>query len=149
MPITIFRPFAFIGPYQSIERPWAVNNFIRDGLRGEPIRIIGDEKTIRSYMYPSEMAKWILLGIANPSKDNIFNLGSNEGKTIRVIAETVEQSFGGKIGLSINTFSNNLLKSKFVPSIEKFEQTFDLKMEIGTIKAIKKTVEWHCLGVEK
>lgn len=146
MPITIFRPFSFIGPYQSIDRPWAINNFIRDGLRGEPIRIIGDEETVRSYMYPSEMAKWILLGVAKPSRENIFNLGSNEGKSIRIIAETVERSFGGNLGLSVNISPNNLIKSKFVPSIEKFEQTFGLKLKIGTVKAIQKTVAWHRLG---
>lgn len=146
MPITIFRPFAFIGPYQHIDRPWAINNFIRDGLRGEPIRIIGDEDTVRSYMYPSEMALWILLGMLTQSGDNIFNLGSSDGKSIRQIAEKVEKSFGGNIGLSVNIPPNNHSKSKFVPSIEKFENLFDIKLKINTDDAINKTIEWHRLG---
>lgn len=146
IPVTVFRPFAFIGPYQHIDRPWAINNFIRDGLRGEPIRIIGDEDTIRSYMYPSEMALWILLGMLNQSRDNIFNLGSPNGKTLRSIAETVERCFGGNIGLSVNIPPNNFSKSKFVPSVEKFEQLFNLKLRIDTEEAIKKTIEWHRLG---
>jgi|APSaa5957512535_1039671.scaffolds.fasta_scaffold45834_2 nucleoside-diphosphate-sugar epimerase len=146
MPVTIFRPFAFIGPYQHIDRPWAINNFIRDGLRGEPIRIIGDEDTVRSYMYPSEMALWVLLGMLNQSGDNIFNLGSSDGKSIRQIAEKVEKSFGGNIGLSVNLPPNSSLKSKFVPSVEKFEQLFNLKLKINTEEAIKKTIEWHRLG---
>ena len=30
LPIVIARPFSFIGPYQSLSKPWAINNFIND-----------------------------------------------------------------------------------------------------------------------
>jgi len=146
MPVTIFRPFSFIGPYQFIDRPWAINNFIRDGLRGEAIRIIGDENTIRSYMYPSEMSLWILIGMSTDSRSNIFNIGSSDGKSLRHIAEVVEKCFGGNLGVSMNVLSNNYSKSKFVPSIELIEQSLKLKLKVSTDDAIQKTIEWHLLG---
>ena len=42
VPIVIIRPFAFIGPYQFLDKPWAINNFLRDGIAGGPIRILTD-----------------------------------------------------------------------------------------------------------
>ena len=60
LPIIIVRPFAFIGPFQSLDKPWAVNNFIRDAILGGPIRILGNELTTKSYMYGSDLAYFIL-----------------------------------------------------------------------------------------
>ncbi len=64
LPVVTARPFAFIGPYQGLDKPWAVNNFLRDALLGVPIRILGDADTVRSYMYPSDMAFWLLAILA-------------------------------------------------------------------------------------
>ena len=64
LPVVTARPFAFIGPYQGLDKPWAVNNFLRDALLCVPIRILGDADTVRSYMYPSDMAFWLLAILA-------------------------------------------------------------------------------------
>ena len=146
IPTTILRPFAFIGPYQLIDRPWAINNFIRDGLYGQSIRILGEPTTIRSYMYPSEMALWTLRAVLNPSEENVFNLGSSDSMDLQSIAQIVEQSFGGHLGVSTNSPPGALNKSKFIPDISKFETVFDLPLKIGTEEAIRKAVTWYKLG---
>ena len=146
IPVTIFRPFAFAGPYQLLDRPWAINNFLRDGLLGQSIRILGDEDTVRSYMYPSEMALWTLLGMTENSSHAVYNLGGSEGRSLRSVAQTVEKSFATNAGVSTNVPLNNLHKSKFVPSVSRFEESFGLKQKIGTEEAIQKTIEWHLLG---
>jgi len=146
MAVTILRPFAFIGPYQSIERPWAINNFIRDGLYSKPIRILGDEDTTRSYMYPSEMALWTLRASLQSTNGACFNLGSSDGMTLRSVAQTVDKSFNGVSGVTSNIPLNNNLKSKFVPSVQKFEKTFETKLKILSNEAIRKAIEWYRLG---
>lgn len=145
LPVIILRPFAFIGPYQLLNRPWAVNNFIRDGLNGQQIRILGDAKTVRSYMYPSEMALWTLRSLLNNSDETVFNLGSSDGMDLNSIAQIIEHNFGGNLGVSKNVMPDSLKQSKFVPSVEKFEQVFDVKLKISTEAALKKAIEWYQL----
>jgi nucleoside-diphosphate-sugar epimerase len=146
IPLTVLRPFAFIGPYQSLERPWAINNFIRDGLASQPIRIIGDEETVRSYMYPTEMAFWTLLALSNKTSGASFNIGSDDGKSLRATAQIVDQNFDGKSGIVSTVPVHSGLLTKFVPSINKFESTFNVKLKIDTKTAIEKSIRWYRLG---
>lgn len=146
LPLTVLRPFAFIGPYQSLERPWAINNFIRDGLASQPIRIIGDEETVRSYMYPTEMAFWTLLALSNKTSGASFNIGSDDGKSLRATAQIVDQNFDGKSGIVSTVPVHSGLLTKFVPSINKFESTFNVKLKIDTKTAIEKSIRWYRLG---
>lgn len=147
LPLTVLRPFAFIGPYQSIERPWAINNFIRDSLNAQPIRILGDEQTVRSYMYPSEMAYWSLLALANPQSGSVFNLGSSDGKNLRTIAQIVEKNFNNKNGIVTTSLQNTGLLTKFVPSTEKFESMYKVKRKLTTEQAIERAVQWYKLAL--
>jgi len=147
LPLTILRPFAFMGPYQSIERPWAINNFIRDCLLSQPIRILGDEETVRSYMYPSEMAFWTLLSLLNTASGSSFNIGSHDGKTLRAIAQIVEQNFDKRNGVISTVPLHSGLLTKFVPSVSRFENTFKVKLKIDTQSAIEKSIKWYRLGL--
>ena len=81
LPIVTVRPFAFLGPYQLLDRPWAANNFIRDSLLGGPIRIQGDGQSVRSYMYPADMALWLLTIFPRGSVGSVYNVGSPNGIT--------------------------------------------------------------------
>ena len=99
------RPFAFIGPYQHLDRPWAINNFIRDSLQGGPIRILGDEETVRSYMYPADMAVWLLAILASGHGGESYNVGSPVPITLKAAAELVAGQFSSppKITTSLNS----------------------------------------------
>jgi len=74
LPIIIVRPFAFIGPFQSLDKPWAINNFIRDAILGGPIRILGNELTAKSYMYGSDLAYFILNILTQGKVGEVYNL---------------------------------------------------------------------------
>jgi nucleoside-diphosphate-sugar epimerase len=144
LPIVNVRPFAFIGPYQLLDRPWAINNFIRDSLLGEQIRILGDGETVRSYMYPSDMAYWLLIILVNGRVGLSYNVGSPSGVTLRQLAEKIANHVPFKpkiISRSIEEYGLN--HSKFVPDITLAQTTLNLSLKFDLDTAIKRTIGWN------
>jgi dTDP-glucose 4,6-dehydratase len=144
LPIVNARPFAFIGPYQLLDRPWAVNNFIRDGLLGGPIRILGDGQTVRSYMYPSEMALWLLTILLQGAVGQSYNVGSPEGVTLQQLAEKIAVGMPGPIKILSRTGGEaGLRRSKFVPDVSLAQRTLGLAVRMTLDAAIRRTLGWH------
>jgi nucleoside-diphosphate-sugar epimerase len=141
LPIVNLRPFAFIGPYQLVDRPWAINNFINDAFSGGSIKILGDQNTVRSYMYPSDMAYWILGALVKGKSGSNYNLGSSEGHTLGDVANIVANCFPGKIKISFPS-SDKARHSIFVPDTSNAEVDLDLKLTVNLLSAIENTVNW-------
>jgi dTDP-glucose 4,6-dehydratase len=146
LPIIILRPFAFIGPYQDIEKPWAINSFIRDAILGGPIRILGNGMTERSYLYASDMAYCILKSLIDGKIGEIYNLGSNTPISLNDLAFKIKNHSPSEIEvLSKSSKENYLSVSKLVPNTDKINKEFNFK-EIFTIdEAISRTILWNKL----
>jgi dTDP-glucose 4,6-dehydratase len=142
LPIVNARPFAFIGPYQGLDRPWAVNNFVRDAILGGPIRILGDGKPVRSYMYPSDMAWWLLNILVRGKTGASYNIGSPEAICLRDLAEKIAGQFP-KSPKILSGFSKDSRVSKFVPDVNLAMRTLDLKITTNLDTAIRRTVLWN------
>jgi nucleoside-diphosphate-sugar epimerase len=91
----ISRPFAFLGPGLPLDAHFAAGNFVRDALRGSPIRIAGDGTPLRSYMHPADWAAWTLALLASPARGLAVNIGSPEALSIARLAEAVSVRAGG------------------------------------------------------
>lgn len=139
------RPFAFIGPYQLLDRPWAINNFIRDSLLGGPIRILGDGETIRSYMYPSDMAFWILTMLVHGQVGSCYNLGSSQSINLIQLAEKIANNFPTPLQVVLRFAKDGryLSRSKFVPDTTLARKTFGLELQVDIETAIKRTLLWN------
>jgi len=144
MEIITARPFAFIGPYQLLDRPWAINNFIRDGLTGGPIRILGDRETLRSYMYPSDMAFWLLAMLLHGVPGFSYNLGNPNGVTLGQIAEKVANCCPVRPEISANLAENaKIHRSSLVPDVSLAQKTLGLKLLVDTDEAVRRTMLWN------
>jgi dTDP-glucose 4,6-dehydratase len=146
MPIVIVRPFAFIGPYQLLDKPWAINNFIRDSLMGGPIRILGNSETARSYMYPSDMAFWLLRMLIDGISGLAYNLGSPKGVTLRLLAEKIANNFSKKPEVLCTLSETDLYLSKFVPNVTLAQKTLGLEQKVDLDEAIRRTLLWFREG---
>lgn len=144
LPIVNARPFAFLGPYQLLDRPWAINNFINDSLRGGPIRIQGDGETVRSYMYASDMAWWLLKILVQGGVGKSYNIGSPVGITLIQLAKKVANNFPVQPRIILGTSLNpNLHRSKFVPDVSLAENTLKLDITVPLETAIQRTIQWN------
>ncbi|TCD01958.1 NAD(P)-dependent oxidoreductase [Pedobacter frigidisoli] len=147
LPITILRPFAFIGPYHDLEKPWAINNFIRDGILGGPIRILGNGSTIRSYLYASDMAVWVLKALVNGQVGDVYNLGSNVPISLNDLATKIQTSINPNIEiLSKSSKENYSNVSRLVPETSKTIKALDVQETHTLDDAISRTIVWNQLN---
>jgi dTDP-glucose 4,6-dehydratase len=145
IPVVNLRPFAFIGPYQLLDRPWAINNFIRDALKGGPIRILGDEQTIRSYMYPSDMAYWILKALTQANDGATLNLGSPYGLNLAHVAQAIARNFQTPPSIMSNVAHKGIQSSCLVPDVALAKDSLDLEITVDFETAIARTIQWFKL----
>jgi dTDP-glucose 4,6-dehydratase len=144
LPITIIRPFAFVGPYQSLEKPWAINNFIRDGLLGGPIRILGNGETIRSYLYGSDMAYWILKALTVGKLGSTYNVGSEQSISLNDLAQKIADTIDKKIAIVSKSSKETYQHiSVAVPDTSKIMHDTNVKTVFSLEDALKRTIRWQ------
>ncbi len=143
LPISVVRPFAFIGPYQNLNKHWAINSFIRDGLLSDTIRILGNEKTVRSYLYGSDMAFWMLTLLSQSTNGECYNMGSSVGIDLKELAQKIKNSIPKNLEIVLKSskevYENT---STIVPNIDKIK-ALGLKENFLLEDALKRTIEWN------
>jgi nucleoside-diphosphate-sugar epimerase len=140
LPIVIARPFSFIGPYQSLAKPWAINSFINDAIHNKTIRIVGNGEPVRSFMYPADLVVWILKILISGKTNTAYNVGSPFGISLKDAAEKIVQIAQTNVKIDIK-FNNND-SYRFVPDIRLCENELGLKINYDNEEAIRKSIKW-------
>ncbi len=144
LPTMSVRPFSFIGPFQDLDSPWAVTNFIRDAINGKDVRVLGDGKALRSYMYPSDMALWMLVMMVSSEPGACYNVGSPDEINLADLAKKIVDytSPSSRVLLSMGDSLNSKF-SRLVPDVNLAIEKLKLKQTVTLNQAIAKTIEWH------
>jgi nucleoside-diphosphate-sugar epimerase len=148
LPVLIVRPFALVGPYHYLEKPWAINSFIRDGILGSPIRILGSGLTIRSYLYGSDMAYWLLKSLLMGQVGETYNLGSKEAISLNDLAEKVKQLINNnKVEIVSKSSKEEYFNiSKQVPDTNKISMALNVEESYTLTESINRTIVWNKLN---
>lgn len=147
LPVSIVRPFSFIGPYQKLNKPWAINTFLQEALNDQPMRIVGNGKPQRSYLYASDMAAWLLVILAEGKSGEIYNLGSSEGVSLKEVTEKINKLLPHPVDVIIQNYNND--ESKFIPNLEHIIEKFNLKMVFSFDEALQQTIQWNVNNLHK
>ncbi len=140
LPVVQVRPFSFIGPHMGLEKPWAINNFIKDAIKFRKIKIFGNGKPIRSYMYPTDMAWWLLSMLVDSKNGVIYNLGSSEGISLEKLAMKIKTKVG--VDVNIDILNMNEDSAVFVPDDSLVKNRLDLDIKVDIDEALDKTIDW-------
>ena len=144
LPVTIARGFSFIGPHFPLDEHFAIGNFIRDALAEKPIDIKGDGTAIRSYLYASDLTRWLWTILLRGTPGEAYNVGSDQAITIRQVAEQVKRIIAPKIDIHIAGKANRRApKIAQVPGIQKAKKELQLIPHISLDEAIRRTAEWY------
>jgi dTDP-glucose 4,6-dehydratase len=143
LPLVIVRPFAFVGPHQSLELPWAVTDFMRDSLAGRPIKIMGDGSTVRSLMYASDYAFWTLAALARGQSRHAYNIGSPEPIDLLSLAGMITRHFPAPPGILTRVGQSGHDATRLVPCIARAQSELGVGVTVPLAQAIEKTIAWH------
>jgi dTDP-glucose 4,6-dehydratase len=149
MPITTIRPFTFVGPYQPLDRPWAINSFLSDALMNRDIRIHGDGAVRRSYLYGSDAAWWTLVALVKGADGAVFNVGSSEPISHIDLAQLICKKITPKSHIAINTVSsvaNGL--DELYPDLANIQRCLGVTQTCSLEQAIDKTWRWHSSALQ-
>lgn len=142
--VRIARCFAFVGPYLPLDIHFAVGNFLRDALKNQPIRVGGDGRPMRSYLYAADLAIWLWTILFHGQNCRPYNVGSDRAYSIREIAEAVAQLPESPLPVEIaNPSPSSAPASYYVPSIERARTELGLEVEVDFAAAIARTYQWH------
>jgi nucleoside-diphosphate-sugar epimerase len=138
---TIARCFAFVGPYLPLDAHFAIGNFIRDGLCGGPIRVLGDGTPHRSYLYAADLAAWLWTILFRGSPCVPYNVGSDDGRPIAEWADVVARAFTPRPAVQIgrDPIPGNP-SERYVPTTARARQQLGLEQWIDAPTGIVKSV---------
>jgi dTDP-glucose 4,6-dehydratase len=142
--IKIARGFAFVGPYLPLDSHFAIGNFIRDAINGYTIVITGDGTPYRSYLYAADMTIWLWTVLLRGESLRVYNLGSDEDKTIEQVARLVATQFQHIPKVKIlRPPTEGKLPERYVPSITRARQDLGLDVWIPVDNGISRTIQFY------
>lgn len=138
LPISTVRPFTLTGAYQELDRPWAINNFMRDALTGCDIRIHGDGTARRSYLYGGDAAWWTMVVLVSGADGEVYNLGSAHPVSHLELVKLIGDRGSSKLQLLLNTIPGRQLRQD-----DLFPETDNIQRRLGVVQtcSLEQTVD--------
>ena len=124
--VLLARCFSFVGRYLPRDIHYAAGNFLRDCEQNRPITILGDGRTIRSYMHADDLVEWLFTLLISGRSGVPYNIGSEEALSILELAERLRARSGAKNEIRILRSPAASPPSRYVPSTRRIQE------ELGT-----------------
>jgi UDP-glucose 4-epimerase len=127
----IFRPSNVYGPYQNLKKPQGVIGYaFKSIIENSSIDLYDNGVVIRDFLYVKDLAKALHLSIEhperNPGETRIFNVGSQEGHSIKSIIEKV-----GSVA------------QRTVQTVAKQSRSFDCAYNVLNVEKIASFYGWQ------
>lgn len=140
----IARCFAFVGPHLAMGAHFAVGNFIRNAMEGQPIKIGGDGTPMRSYLYATDLVVWLFSILINGRSLRAYNVGSSEAVNIRELASRVSAALGVQVPIEVAKSPVPGTRPQwYVPSVTRCTHELGLRQTVGLEEAVVRTAAWR------
>lgn len=141
VPVRIARCFAFVGPHMPFNKHFAIGNFIADAVLGRQIRIKGDGRPQRSYLYMTDLMRALLVILSRGAVGTAYNVGSEVIVTIEQLAHCVDRVVGGR-GVVIEGAKADPV-DRYVPDTTRLRAVLGCDPEVPLEAAISRTAAWY------
>lgn len=129
------RLYAFAGPGIATDAHFVAGQFMRSALIGDPLVVLGNPNTKRSYMYPTDLTSWIIEISRSPTLERI-RIGNPDSITISELASLItsvvdfeDKSYSG---------DESLPESYYVPDLTETLVKFPLKVKVSTRESFER-----------
>jgi len=144
METKIARCFSFVGPYLPLDIHYAIGNFIRDGMNGDPILVKGDGTPYRSYLYAADLAIWLWTILLRGKSSYPYNLGSVDDITIADLAHTVSMCLNKPVEVQITkTPDPTKPVERYIPLTNRAQVELGLRQWINLQEGINRTISFY------
>jgi dTDP-glucose 4,6-dehydratase len=145
----IARCFAFVGPDLPLDVHFAIGNFIRNALHGQPITVAGDGSPLRTYLDQSDLAHWLWTLLLEGHAGETYNVGSDETISIGQLAHLVRDLIAPELPVQIlGNPQPSASRNRYVPDISKARRLHGLKVTVPLAEAIRRTTNPQASGLE-
>ena len=146
--VAIARIFALVGPGLPLDGPFAAGNFVRDVLQGMPIRIQGDGRPVRSYLYMADLCIWLLRLLADGQSGQAYNVGSEQPVSIKELADHIVLQAASPVSVDIaSPYVGTTPPPRYVPDTSRVRQALNLREWTPLPLALNKTLQWSRLAM--
>lgn len=152
VPIKIARLFHTFGPGLNLNDGRVFSDFIKFGLDGKDITILGDKDIKRPFLYISDATIMLLKLFLSNQNGQIFNVANEKNiisvkKFAQIICNHFNQKYDKKINVVIDnkktiSYYKHAIKT-IRPNIDKFKKFFSYEPKTGVAKAVKKTIDYY------
>lgn len=109
---------------------------------GEDFILWGSGEDVRDFIHASDVARGLLLAVANAPASNPINIASGRGVTTRELAQTVLDAVGSDAKIVCDSSKPSALKTRLV-DIEKARKLLGFEPQISLRDGIRDTVAWR------
>ncbi|QHJ00156.1 NAD-dependent epimerase/dehydratase family protein [Xylophilus rhododendri] len=142
--VRVARCFAFLGPYLPLDKHFALGNFLRDAMAGQPIVIQGDGTALRSYLYAADMAAWLWAILLRGERGGTYNVGGGEAVSIAQLARRIAQALASPSAVTVQgQAGGGMAPDRYVPDTRKALGALALGVPLALDEAIRRTAAWH------
>ena len=141
----IARCFAFSGAGLPLDAHFAAGNFVRDVLRGGPIRVQGDGTAWRSYLYAADLMIWLWTILFRGESCRPYNVGSDQEVTIAGLAAITAAISGTAVHLAKQPIPGARAQ-RYVPDVRRAQKELGLRQTVSLAEGIQRTIEWAGKG---
>lgn len=136
--VVIARCFAFVGPDLPLDVHFAIGNFIRDALWSERIVVGGDGSPLRSYLYQSDLAHWLMELLMRGEGSQAYNVGSDEAISVLELAHLVRDTLAPCKPVEILGAASQGLyqRNTYIPDITKAQEALAVRVSVPLRDAI-------------
>lgn len=136
------RMFAFLAPLLPLDRHFAAGNFLRDALRGGPIKILGSGRDLRSYMYGSDMVEWLWKMLINGRNMTAYNCGGDIPVSVLELAQTIAAEIGGNVKVHVENQDSPVEPNHYLPDVSLAKTSLGVSLKVNLAESVRRYRNW-------